>query len=332
LAESDVEKNPVNTGNLAYAEVLKQTMDAETDRNAIALRRVRGKLVEILNLVPSSDKITSDERVRNCERKLVASGEEKLLRDLSQVQESPPPPDEFKAAAEDLRNRITTVVQAEYRSIAADLHPLIAEYYYQRSLVDYYAILNRRLEGYIDQYSKNYERKPSLERQFNGLTHEVETNRAVYKAFLESKTSAKISEAAQTTNLGLSMNIIERAEKPFTPQKPDPLKIVIVAILFGAACGLGAILVTEYLDDSFKSVEEVERVMKTTVLGTVPKMETGFAWEKKQRGIMIVSWIVGVVLFIVVMSGAFYLYANYLRSSGLGLQIKQEQPATEVQR
>jgi hypothetical protein len=154
----------------------------------------------------------------------------------------------------------------------------------------------------------------------------------VYKAFLESKTSAKISEAAQTTNLGLSMNIIERAEKPFTPVKPDPLKIVIVAILFGAACGLGAILVTEYLDDSFKSVEEVERVLKTTVLGTVPKMETGFAWEKKQRGIMIVSWIVGVILFIVVMSGAFYLYANYLRSSGLGLQIKPEQSATEVQR
>lgn len=333
LAESDIESNPVNTANLTYAEVLKQTIEADRDRNGIALKRVRGKLVELLNLVPSSDKINSDETVRNCENQLVAFGEEELLRELSRDQPTPVSTDDpFKAMTTDLRNGITTIVQAEYRNLTADIYPLIVEYYYQRSLAGYYALLNRRLEGYIDQYSKNYAQRPSLERELNGLTHDVETNRAIYKAFLESRTSARISEAAQTTNLGLSINIIERAQKPLTPAKPDPLAIIIVAILFGAACGLGAILVTEYLDDSFKSVEEVERVMKTPVLGTVPKMETGFAWEKKQRGIMIVSWIVGVILFIVVMSGAFYLYANYLRSSGLGLQIKQEQPATEVQR
>jgi succinoglycan biosynthesis transport protein ExoP len=336
LAESGVENNPVNTTNFTYAQVLKQTMDAEMDRNGIALKRVRDKLVQLLNLVPSSDKINTDATVRNCENKLVAFGEEKLLRDLSRNlsfdQQNPMLPDEFKTVTGELRNRIVTIVQAEYRNLTADVYPLIVEYYYQRSLGDYYALLNRRLGGYMNQFSLSYERKPSLERELNGLTQEVETNRAIYKAFVESRTSARISEAAQTTNLGLSMNIIERAEKPLAPVKPDPLAIIIVAILFGAACGLGAILLTEYLDDSFKSVEEVERVLKTPVLGTVPKMETGFAWEKERRGIMIVSWIVGVVLFVVVMSGALYLYANYLKSSGLGLQLKQEQPATEVQR
>ena len=61
-------------------------------------------------------------------------------------------------------------------------------------------------------------------------------------------------------------------------------------------------------------------------------METGFAWEKKERGIMIVSWIVGVVLLIAVTGGALHVYGNYLKSKGLGMQLKQEAPSTEVQR
>ena len=332
LSESEVESNPVNSTNITYAQVLEQTMAAETDRNGIALKRVRERLVQLLNLVPSSDAISSDETVRNCENKLVAFGEEKLLRDLSGDQQIPTSEERFDAATSELRNRITAIVQVEYRNLTLDLYPLIVEYYYQRYLSDYYSFLGRKLQGYIDQYSMSYERKPGLEREFNALTQEVETNRAIYKVFLESKTSARISEAAQTTNLGLSMTIIERAEKPLAPVKPDPLKIIIVAVFFGGACGVGVILITEYLDDSFRSVEEIERILETPVLGTVPKMETDFAWEKKQRGVMIISWIVGVVLFLAVISGTLYLYAGYLKSSGLGLQLKQEEPATEVQR
>jgi uncharacterized protein involved in exopolysaccharide biosynthesis len=332
LEEGGVVNNPVATTNLAYARVLKQAMEAEQDRSAISLKRVRDKLVELLNVVPTSDKISSDEQVRICEHNLTVFGEEKMLRELAGTQQSATQSDDlFKTATEDLRNRITTIVQSEYRNLSADVYPLIVEYYYQRSLSDYYALLNRRLEGYISQYSTNYERKPGLERELNALTHEVETNRAIYNAFIESKTSARISEAAQTTNLGLSMNIIERAQKPLSPTKPKPLAIMLITILFGGGCGLGAILLTEYLDDSFRSVEEVERVLQAQVLGTVPKMETGFAWEKKERGVMIISWTVGVILLVIVMSAALQIYGNTLKSNGLGMQLKQEAPSTEVQ-
>jgi hypothetical protein len=61
-------------------------------------------------------------------------------------------------------------------------------------------------------------------------------------------------------------------------------------------------------------------------------MAAGFAWERKQRGVMIISWIVGLVLFIGIISGALYIYANQLKSSGLGLELKEDQPATEVQK
>ena len=332
MADSEVEHNPVNSANVTFARALKQTSGADADRSAIALKRVRDRLVQLLNVVPSSDKITSDETVRNCENKIVAYGEEKLLRDLAGPQQASQPPDVFNEGAAALRSRIDDLVRGEYHAISPDVLPLIDEYFYQRSLNDYYSFIDRKLQAYVDQYSKNYEMRPGLEREFNRLTQEVETNQALYKAFLESKTSARISEAVQTTNLGLSMNIIERAEKPLSPVKPNPLKIMLLAVMFGGACGLAAIIVTEYMDDSFRSIDEVERVLKTPVLGTVPKMAIDFTWEKKKRGVIIVAWIVGMALFVAIMSGALYVYAKQLQSSGLGIELKEDQPAAEVQK
>jgi hypothetical protein len=61
-------------------------------------------------------------------------------------------------------------------------------------------------------------------------------------------------------------------------------------------------------------------------------MEAGFSWEGKRRGIVIISWIVGVSVFVSILSGALYLYANSLKSSGLEIELRDEKPATEVQK
>ena len=59
--------------------------------------------------------------------------------------------------------------------------------------------------------------------------------------------------------------------------------------MFGIVCGLGSIIVTEYMDDSFRSVEEVQRILKLPVLGTIPKTVSHFAWERKKKGRMVLS-------------------------------------------
>lgn len=331
MTDSNVQNNPVNATNINYARAIKQNTAAEAERAGIALRRVRERLVSLMSAAPNSARVTSDETVRNCESKLAGYGEEKLLRDISGSADQPMPQDQFDAATAELRNRITSIVQDEYRSVPTDVQSVIIEYYYQKSLSEYQTLVDRRLQGYIDRYARNYDRTPGVEREFNRLTQEVETNRAIYKMLLESKTSARISEAVQTTNLGLSMTIIERAERPLVPVKPNPLLVILVTVLFGGGCGIGAILLTEYLDDSFRSIEEVERTLRTPVLGTVPKMAAGFAWERKQRGVMILSWIVGIVVIVGVIAGGMFVYGHYLKSSELGIELREDQSPLEVQ-
>ena len=116
----------------------------------------------------------------------------------------------------------------------------------------------------------------------------------------------------------------EEAERSFIPVEPNKLKIILLALVFGGACGICAILVTEYADDSFKSVEEVQRILKAPVLGTVPKTVAHFTWERRKRGKMIVAWIIGTFIFVTVMSGALYMYAKALKSSSIGVELSEQ--------
>ena len=101
------------------------------------------------------------------------------------------------------------------------------------------------------------------------------------------------------------------------------MKIILVALLFGAACGIGAILVTEYIDDSFRTVEEVQRFLKLPVLGTVPKTIASFAWEKRKRGKMILIWAIGIFIFVSVVAGTLYIYERTLREAGIGIRLTE---------
>jgi len=323
MMETDVESNPVNATNIHYCEALRRSIEAKIEQGELRLKRIRKKLVSIFGLVPSSDNITNDETIKNSEKRLIAYSEEYLLNQLREGSDIPQT-DELKKITDEIRQRIMKVVGEEYGEFSPELHSLITEYFYQKYILDSYRFQKRKLDGFIEQFRKNLARRPFLEREFNRVSHEVETNRAIYQAFLESKTSAQISEAVQSTNLGLRINIIEEPEKPLAPVKPNKIKLILLALMFAGAFGLGAIVVTEYLDDSFRSIEEVERVLKLPVLGTVPKMASGFEWERKRKGKVLLFWIIGVALFSAILAGSFYVYSKHLKSAGLGVEIKEE--------
>jgi len=290
----------------------------------MGLNRVRERLSTVFGMIPSTDRITNDETLNNIERQILADTEERILQELAGNDEGVTNLTLLEALWEELRNRISEVVHDEYSEFSADVKPLITEYFFQRIQTNFFRSIERRLIGFIEQYRDNRSRRPQLEREASKLTHEVETSQAIYDAFLESKTSAQINEAIQSTNLGVRISIIEKAERPISPVKPDKLKVIVIAAMFGMFCGLGSILVTEYMDDSFRSVDEVQRILKLPVLGTVPKTVSHFAWEKKKRGRMLLIWSIGLVLFITMISGAMFVYAKALQESSIGVELSED--------
>ena len=321
LNRSDQEGNPVSARNVNSAKVRLNNLKAEVGKNRITLNRIRSRLTSIFEMIPSSREIAENERIQSLENQLSAIGDERMMAVMGSESGLDGIDQRIESLWNQLRTRIGGIVREEYSVVSDEYHPIITEYFFQQYKLQYYQAKVNKLEGYIEQYENDLQRRPMLERRIESVRREVENNRTIYQAFLESKTSAQISEAVQTSQLGLNFEIIEKARKPLSPVKPNKIKIIVIALMFGFSAGAGAILVSEYVDDSFRSVEEVEKVLQLPVLGTIPKTVDQFQWERKELGRKMLVWIVSIFIFASVISGAIYYYANSLRSSRLGFKI-----------
>jgi capsular polysaccharide biosynthesis protein len=81
--------------------------------------------------------------------------------------------------------------------------------------------------------------------------------------------SERVSEVSPGAN-AITATVWEEAVAPETPVSPDPLLNGLVALALGLLLGLGLAFLLEYLDDSWESPEEVERVSGVPTFGVIP--------------------------------------------------------------
>jgi len=60
------------------------------------------------------------------------------------------------------------------------------------------------------------------------------------------------------------------------PIKPRKVLILVIAIILGSTLGIGLAVLSEFLDDSIKTVEEAEQNLELSVIGTIPKIRSSF--------------------------------------------------------
>ena len=72
-----------------------------------------------------------------------------------------------------------------------------------------------------------------------------------------------------------ALSIIEDASIPSYPFSPNIPRNVITASMIGLVLALAGIFFIEYLDDTIKNPEDVERTVKLTTLASIPRMDGG---------------------------------------------------------
>ncbi len=102
--------------------------------------------------------------------------------------------------------------------------------------------------------------------QYNILKREVETNRQLYEALLQRLKEAGVSSGIKSSNI----RVVDRATPPRRPAKPNLLLNLILGTVFGLGLGIGAALLAEYVDNSLKSAEEIERYLQIPTLAFIP--------------------------------------------------------------
>jgi len=99
----------------------------------------------------------------------------------------------------------------------------------------------------------------------------ADTTRAQYESLLGQFREASVAGGITTNNISQ----IDSAQPPHFPSRPAPKKNLITAGLIGLALGVALAFLLEYLDESIRVPEDVERKLGLPLLGTVPKLDRG---------------------------------------------------------
>jgi capsular polysaccharide biosynthesis protein len=94
--------------------------------------------------------------------------------------------------------------------------------------------------------------------------------------------SQQISEANATRD-DITITVWEFAALPTSPVSPNPVRNGLLALGLGLMLGMGLAFLMEYLDDRWRSAEEVERVSGVPTFGVIPQFEVEKKRRKKQR-------------------------------------------------
>lgn len=104
---------------------------------------------------------------------------------------------------------------------------------------------------------------------YNSIRSEVESKRRLLNTLQERQSETQLS--AQLKGLSASnISVIDLAEVPRKPVSPDRKKNLLMSLLLGLFGGIGLCFLLEYLDDTIKGPDDVERLVELPSLGIIP--------------------------------------------------------------
>jgi succinoglycan biosynthesis transport protein ExoP len=171
------------------------------------------------------------------------------------------------------RNEARSLVQRSFPGMSAAVTEAFVEYKVADVEEQTSAARRRTLGRFMWDYTQGRASAPEEEMELTRLRQEVESNRALYEAFLEQSAAGQITEALEAARAGGRFEVIEAPIRPTAPVAPDKLMIIALSLLGGLVIGFGAVLATEQSDTSFKDVDEIENTLGLPVIATIPEAE-----------------------------------------------------------
>ncbi len=140
-----------------------------------------------------------------------------------------------------------------------------------RSIETEYRVAKRQEQSLIRVLEKQKTEAMALhekEIQYNVLRRDVDSTRALYESILKRLKEASVTEDLKASNI----TVVDPARIPDIPSKPKKKLNILLAIICGLTMGIGLAFFFEYLDNTIKTAEEVERHLKIPFLGPVGRL------------------------------------------------------------
>ena len=106
------------------------------------------------------------------------------------------------------------------------------------------------------------------------LKQDAKIDENIYNKLLQRLETAKITKRLDASTQGTRYTILDPPRLPIKPIKPNKTLVVLMGIFLGASAGAAAILLTEFMDQSFLGVDEAKAALGLPILGGISRIVT----------------------------------------------------------
>lgn len=320
--------NPVDARNVALAEEVMRSYGEELTNIEGQVNDIRSQLRDMFGVVPTSNRLLSDRDLRALNNKQIHAMVNNLIQYLGgqrgaretltdQVEDAG-----VGADRQSYRDRLSRLVGQVYGGNSPGQQELIVNYYYRLMLVSSFQEIVDTLSRYVGNFRENLSGQPAYEAELERRQAEVTKNLEFLDAFQKQSTSAQISRAIQSSELASRIEVRDQAVRPIKPVRPNKPRLQMMFVFIGLVTGLALVFLTEFLNRSFGNVKDIEEALGVPVLGTIPPLAKGPGKARIQKRKNTLIWVIGMMLFGVMLSGGMYFIKNM--NSRIELNIDRE--------
>ncbi len=130
------------------------------------------------------------------------------------------------------------------------------------------------LEGKLKLYRQRLENAPKVEQEYLALTRDYQNTHTKHQEIMNKILEARISEGMEESQKAEKFTIIDPASFPEKPVAPKRGLIALAGLILGLGAGLGMVALTENLDRTVKSTDELAFLTGLPILGQVARIVT----------------------------------------------------------
>ena len=130
----------------------------------------------------------------------------------------------------------------------------------------------RMLRAKLSDYQNKLDSVPAIESEFIALTRDYETLQGTYKSLLSKSEEARMAADLEKRQIGEQFKTIDAARVSLHPMNASRIRINLIGVVLGVLLGIGAAVLLEILDSSFRSETDVVGAISLPVLALVPAM------------------------------------------------------------
>jgi succinoglycan biosynthesis transport protein ExoP len=105
--------------------------------------------------------------------------------------------------------------------------------------------------------------------ELEALKKEADSAKGLYEVLLQKLNETDIAASIRSNNV----SVVDRASAPQYPVRPQKRRSALAGLLLGLVAGLGLVLARDYLGNTIRDAEEVERYLHLDLLAAVPRYE-----------------------------------------------------------